>query len=161
MALMLVLVAAVVSNWSSLTSSFTTSLIRSDLADHARAVRGSALPLPDKLWLLGHLDAVVREKIGAGATPRGSCRRGKGWRGEAAPGQLRSEQTEQALSTAEGRDEERVVGAKRRRRFRGSTVPESRVRDRSRVRPADGALSTLAIGVIVPVRVSAPPSEWG
>jgi hypothetical protein len=38
-ALLLVLVAAVVSNGSSLTSSFTTSLIRSDLADHARPMR--------------------------------------------------------------------------------------------------------------------------
>jgi hypothetical protein len=35
-ALLLVLVAAVVSNWSSLTSSSTTSPIRSDLADYAR-----------------------------------------------------------------------------------------------------------------------------
>jgi len=43
-ALLLVLVAAVVSNWSSPTSSFTTSIIRSDLADYARVVRRSALP---------------------------------------------------------------------------------------------------------------------
>ena len=45
-ALLLVLVAAVVSNWSSLTSSFTTSIIRSDLDDHAKLVLRSALPLP-------------------------------------------------------------------------------------------------------------------
>jgi hypothetical protein len=50
-ALLVVLVAAVVSNWSSL----TTSTIRSDLADYARAVRRSALSLPDKLRLLDHL----------------------------------------------------------------------------------------------------------
>jgi hypothetical protein len=42
--------------WSSLTSSITTSIICNDLADHARAVRRSALPLPDKLRLLDHLD---------------------------------------------------------------------------------------------------------
>ena len=57
-ALLLVLVAAVVSNWSSLTSSITTSIIRSDLTDYARIVRRSALPLPEKLGLLDHLDAL-------------------------------------------------------------------------------------------------------
>jgi hypothetical protein len=57
-ALLLVLVAGVVSNWSSLTSAITTPIIRSDLADHAGAVRRSALPLPDKLRLLDHLDAL-------------------------------------------------------------------------------------------------------
>jgi hypothetical protein len=57
-ALRLVLVAAVVSNWSSLTSAITTSIIRNDLADHARTVRRSALPLPNKLRLLDHLDAL-------------------------------------------------------------------------------------------------------
>jgi hypothetical protein len=57
-ALLLVLGAAVVSNWSSLMSSFTTSIIRSDLTDYARTVRRSALPLPDKLRLLDHLDAL-------------------------------------------------------------------------------------------------------
>jgi hypothetical protein len=35
-ALLLVLVVAAVSNWSSLTSSITTSNIRSDVADYAR-----------------------------------------------------------------------------------------------------------------------------
>ncbi len=57
-ALLVVLVVAVVSNWSSLTSSITTSIIRSDLADYAKLVRRSALPLPDKLRLLDHLDAL-------------------------------------------------------------------------------------------------------
>jgi hypothetical protein len=57
-ALLLVLVAAVVSNWSSITSSLTASIIRSDLADYAKAVRRSALPLPDKLRLLDRLDAL-------------------------------------------------------------------------------------------------------
>jgi hypothetical protein len=56
--LLAVLVAAVVSNWSSLTSAITTSIIRSDLADYARTVRRSALPLPDKPRLLDHLDAL-------------------------------------------------------------------------------------------------------
>jgi hypothetical protein len=62
-ALLLVLVAVVVSNWSSLTSSVTTSIIPSNLADHARAVRRSALPLPDRLRLLGHLDAQGANQI--------------------------------------------------------------------------------------------------
>jgi hypothetical protein len=57
-ALLVVLVVAVESNWSSLTSSITTSIIRSDLADYAKLVRRSALPLPDKLRLLDHLDAL-------------------------------------------------------------------------------------------------------
>ena len=57
-ALLAVLVVAVVSNWSSITSSITTSIIRSDLADYAKLVRRSALPLPDKLRLLDHLDAL-------------------------------------------------------------------------------------------------------
>jgi hypothetical protein len=57
-ALLLVLVAVVVSNWSSLTASLTASIIHSDLADYAKAVRRSALPLSDKLRLLDHLDAL-------------------------------------------------------------------------------------------------------
>jgi hypothetical protein len=57
-ALLVVLVAAVVSNWSSITSSITTAHIRSDLADYARIVRRSSLPLPDKLRLLDRLDAL-------------------------------------------------------------------------------------------------------
>src|SRR5262249_12834979 len=57
-ALLVGLVAAVVSNWSSLTSSPTASIIHSDLADYAKAVRRSALPLPGKLRLLDRLDAL-------------------------------------------------------------------------------------------------------
>jgi hypothetical protein len=57
-ALLVVLVAAVVSNWSSLTASLTTSIIHSDLADYAKLVRRSALPLPDKVRLLDRLDAL-------------------------------------------------------------------------------------------------------
>jgi hypothetical protein len=57
-ALLVILVVAVASNWPWLTSSITTSIIRSDLAHYARIVRRSALPLSDKLRLLDHLDAL-------------------------------------------------------------------------------------------------------
>jgi hypothetical protein len=43
-ALLVVLMVVVVSTWSSLARSITTSIIRNHLADYARTVRRSALP---------------------------------------------------------------------------------------------------------------------
>jgi hypothetical protein len=70
--LLVLLMAAVVSNWSPLTSAITTSIIRNDLADHASAVPHS--PLPDKLRLLDHLDALEARSRSSPPVSLSRCR---------------------------------------------------------------------------------------